>query len=182
MKRVEHGLEQLIFNSRWLLAPFYLGLVAAMALLLLKFVKEFLAFLPLVFHGEGGEVIVGVLTLIDVVMIANLLIIIVFAGYENFVSKIDTAQHEDRPSWMGHVGFSDLKMKLIGSIVAISGIELLKAFMAVNAYSREELAWKVGLHMTFVVSGVLFALMDRLGGKHAPAASHAPSGALKRSA
>ncbi len=167
MKRIESKLESFLFNSRWLLAPFYVGLVLAMALLLVKFVKQFLEFLPLVFHGEGGEVIVGVLTLIDVVMIANLLIIIVFAGYENFVSKIDTAGHEDRPNWMGHVGFSDLKMKLIGSIVAISGIELLKAFMAVGSHTNEELAWKVGLHMTFVISGVLFALMDRLsGGKH----------------
>lgn len=162
MKRIEHNLEHLIFNSRWLLAPFYVGLVLAIALLLVKFIKQFIDFLPLVIDGDGGEVIIGVLTLIDVVMIANLLLIIVFAGYENFVSKIDTGDHEDRPSWMGHVGFSDLKMKLIGSIVAISGIELLKAFMVVHTYTTEQLAWKVGLHMTFVVSGVLFALMDRL--------------------
>jgi len=166
MKSLEQKLESLMFNSRWLLAPFYLGLVLAIGLLLVKFVKEFVAFVPIVFTGAGSDVIVGVLTLIDVVMIANLMIIIVFAGYENFVSKIDTGEHEDRPAWMGHVGFADLKMKLIGSIVAISGIELLKAFMHVGANNGDEIAWKIGLHMTFVVSGVLYALMDKLGGKH----------------
>ena len=100
--------------------------------------------------------------MVDVALVANLLIIIIFAGYENFVSKIDTGDHVDRPDWMGHVSFSDLKLKVIGSIVAISGIELLKAFVDVDAYTNDQLAWKVGLHMAFVVSGVLFALMDRL--------------------
>lgn len=168
MKQAEQTLERLIFGSRWLLAPFYLGLVLALAMLLVKFAKEFIHFVPLVFTGEGGDVIIGLLSLIDVVMVANLLIIIVFAGYENFVSRIDTGEHEDRPSWMGHVGFAELKMKLIGSIVAISGIELLKAFMHVEAMSNEQLAWKVGIHLTFVLSGVLFAVMDRVAaGKNA---------------
>ena len=163
MKRIEHFLEGLIFNSRWLLAPFYVGLVLALALLMVKFVKEFFHFAPMVFNADGGDVIIGVLTLIDVVMIANLLIIIVFAGYENFVSRIETDDHVDRPSWMGHVGFSDLKMKLIGSIVAISGIELLKAFMHVEALTNEQLGWKVGIHTTFVVTGLLFAIGDKIG-------------------
>jgi uncharacterized protein (TIGR00645 family) len=162
MKRIEYLLEWLIFSSRWLLAPFYFGLVLAMGLLLVKFVKEFMVFVPLVWSGTGADVIISLLSLIDVVMIANLVLIIVLAGYENFVSRFDTGGHEDWPSWMGHVGFSELKMKLIGSIVAISGIELLKAFMYVENLTTEQLAWKVGIHMTFVVSGVLFALMDRI--------------------
>ena len=162
MKKYEQFLERFIFASRWLLAPFYVGLVGAIALLLFKFVKEFVNLLPVVFSGEGSQVMVSVLTLVDVALVANLLLIIIFAGYENFVSKIDTGGHEDRPDWMGHVSFSDLKIKVIGSIVAISGIELLKAFVDVDAYTTEQLAWKVGLHMTFVVSGVLFAVMDRL--------------------
>lgn len=162
MKKLEHGLESLIFNSRWLLAPFYVGLVLALALLLVKFVKEFVHFAPMVFSAEGGDVIIGILSLIDVVMVANLILIIVFAGYENFVSQIETGNHEDRPSWMGHVDFSDLKIKLIGSIVAISGIELLKAFMHVETLTNEQLAWKVGLHVTFVVTGLLFAIGDRI--------------------
>jgi uncharacterized protein (TIGR00645 family) len=166
MKSLEHKLELLMFNSRWLLAPFYLGLILGIFILLIKFAKEFFLLASKTFTADGNEIIIGILTLIDVVMIANLLIIIIFAGYENFVSKINTGESEDRPSWMGHVGFADLKMKLIGSIVAISGIELLKAFMHVELYTSEQLAWKVGIHMTFVVSGLLFALTDKLGGKH----------------
>ncbi|MCA1978899.1 MAG: TIGR00645 family protein [Thiobacillus sp.] len=166
MRNVEHLLERFMFASRWLLAPFYIGLVLAIGILLFKFVKEFFGLIPLLLNGDSGNVMVGVLTLVDVALVANLLLIIVFAGYENFVSKINTGDSEDRPDWMGHVSFSDLKIKVIGSIVAISGIELLKAFVNVEAYTTEQLAWKVGLHMAFVVSGVLFAVMDRLSAKH----------------
>ena len=163
MKKIESALEAFIFNSRWLLAPFYLGLVLTIALLLFKFVKEFVAMAQTLFTGSGNDVVVSILSLIDVVLIANLLIIIVFAGYENFVSKIDTGDSEDRPEWMGYVTFSDLKIKVIGSIVAISTIELLKAFLNVDDFTNQQLGWKVGIHITFVVSGVLFAVMDRLG-------------------
>ena len=151
-----------MFASRWLLAPFYVGLVGAIAILLFKFIKEFVMLLPQVATLDGGQIMVSVLTLVDVALVANLLLIIVFAGYENFVSKINTEDSEDRPEWMGHVTFSDLKIKLIGSIVAISGIELLKAFVNVESYTDKQLAWRVGLHLTFVLSGVLFAFMDRL--------------------
>jgi len=164
VKKIEHFLEMIIFNSRWLLVPYYLGLVLAIALLLVKFVKEFISFAIMVFTGSGTDVIIGILTLIDVVLLSNLLLIIIFAGYENFVSKIDTGDSEDRPSWMGSVSFSDLKMKLIGSIVAISGIELLKAFVEIDKgyLTNEDLAWKVGIHMAFVMTGLLFALSDWL--------------------
>jgi uncharacterized protein (TIGR00645 family) len=166
MKRLEHGLESFIFNSRWLLAPFYLGLVAAIGLLLVKFAKSLLATLPAVFEGSSGEALIAILTLVDITLVANLLLIIIFAGYENFISKIDTGDNEDRPEWMGHVSFSDLKLKLIGSIVAISGIELLKYFVNVKQATEHELMWVVILHLTLVFSGVMFALMDRIAGSN----------------
>ena len=167
MKRIEHGLEIFMFSSRWLLVPFYLGLVGGIALLLVKFIKAFIALVPTVFTGDSGAALLGILSLVDITLVANLLIIIIFAGYENFVSKIDTGGSEDRPSWMGHVSFSDLKLKLIGSIVAISGIELLKYFINVKEVSNHELGWAVGIHLTLVFSGVMFALMDRIsGGTH----------------
>lgn len=167
MKRLEHALEMFMFNSRWLLIPFYLGLVGGIVLLLIKFIKAFVDAASIVLYGEGGQALLGILTLVDITLVANLLIIIIFAGYENFVSKIDTGDSEDRPSWMGHVTFSDLKLKLIGSIVAISGIELLKYFINVKVVTSHELAWAVGIHLTLVVSGVMFALMDRISGiKH----------------
>ena len=164
MKRIEHGLEMFMFGSRWLLVPFYMGLVGGIALLLVKFVKAFFALIPTVFTGDSGAALLGILSLVDITLVANLLIIIIFAGYENFVSKIDTGDSEDRPSWMGHVSFSDLKLKLIGSIVAISGIELLKYFINVKEVSNHELGWAVGIHLTLVFSGVMFALMDRISG------------------
>jgi uncharacterized protein (TIGR00645 family) len=153
-----------MFSSRWLLVPFYLGLVGGIALLLVKFAKAFVALVPTVLHGEGNDVLLGILSLVDITLVANLLLIIIFAGYENFVSKIDTGDSEDRPSWMGHVTFSDLKLKLIGSIVAISGIELLKYFINVKSVTTHELSWAVGIHLTLVFSGVMFALMDRISG------------------
>ena len=109
-----------------------------------------------------GDVILAVLTLVDLSLVANLLLIVIFSGYENFVSKIHTEAHEDRPEWMGKVDFSGLKLKLVASIVAISGIELLKAFVNIGGYTNTELAWKVGIHGMLVVSGVLLALMDRI--------------------
>lgn len=179
MKAIEHLLEVLVFNSRWLLAPFYLGLVAAIGMLLVKFGQEFLHIIPHVAEMNEGDFILAILTLVDMSLVASLLLIIVFSGYENFVSKIDTGGHEDRPSWMGKVDFSGLKMKVIASIVAISAIELLKAFvhMGLDQGANEPLSWtnadkaliwKVGIHFTLVISGVLFALMDRIAeGGHA---------------
>ncbi len=168
MKRTEYLLERFIFNSRWLLVPIYVGLVFTIGLLLIKFFKEFVHLVPEVIHGQGGgtETVVGVLALIDVALVSNLLLIIIFAGYENFVSRIDLTDDDERPSWMGKVDFSDLKIKLIGSIVAISGIELLRLFVRVGEVGPEELKWKVIIHVTLVLSGVLFAAMDRIGGKH----------------
>jgi len=173
MKSIEHLLEVLIFNSRWLLAPFYLGLVAGILILLVKFTQEFFHLIPHVLSGPESEIILAILTLVDMSLVANLLIIIVFSGYENFVSKIDTGGHEDRPDWMGKVDFSGLKIKVIASIVAISAIELLKSFVNVDSLGTpgedwhwtiedKALAWKVGIHFLLVVSGVLFALMDKV--------------------
>ncbi|MGR6036342.1 MAG: TIGR00645 family protein [Candidatus Nitrosoglobus sp.] len=168
MKKIEDMLETMIFNSRWLLAPFYVGLVIGILLLLVKFSQELIHVVGHIFDASESEVILAVLTLVDMSLVASLLLIIIFSGYENFVSKIlHTETHIDRPEWMGKVDFSGLKIKLIASIVAISAIELLKSFINVSAYSNTELAWKVGIHGMLVVSGVMFALMDRIAGtKH----------------
>ncbi|APR05598.1 TIGR00645 family protein [Thauera chlorobenzoica] len=166
MKRLESAFEHVLFASRWLMAPVYFGLVLAMLLLLVKFGKEIVHLFASILTASGGELIIGVLSLVDIALIMNLLIIIMFSGYENFVSKMeDLHSHRDRPDWMGHIGFSDLKLKLIGSIVAISGIELLKAFMNVANLGDKHLGWMVGIHLTFVVSGLLYAAMDRLASK-----------------
>mgnify|MGYP003339520159 CR=1 FL=1 len=162
MSRVEQTLESFVFRSRWLLAPFFVGLILAIVALLIKFLKQLWFLAVNVFTLTSDEMIISILTLVDSALIAALLLIIGFSGYENFVSKIGTGEHEDRPAWMGKVGFSDLKIKLIGAIVAISAVELLKAFINIDEFTWYELSWKVGIHVTFVVSGVLFALTDRI--------------------
>ena len=159
---IEYAIERFIFASRWIMAPFYLGLVVALAMLLVKFSQELVHIVPTVFTMSENAVILAVLTLIDLSLAGNLLLMVIFAGYENFVSKIDTGDSEDRPDWMGKVDFSGLKLKLIASIVAISGIQLLRTFMNVEQTSKENLYWMLIIHVTFVVSGVLLALMDLL--------------------
>lgn len=165
---LERHFETLLFRSRWLMAPFYLGLVAALVVMVMVFAREAWTEFSHAASMSPDEAILMALTLIDLSLAGNLLLIVIFSGYENFVSKIDTGDHEDRPSWMGTVDFAGLKMKLIASIVAISAIALLKAFMETaegEAVDNVHLAWLVGIHLTFVVSGVLMALMDLLASK-----------------
>ncbi len=168
---IETRFEQGLFASRWLMAPMYLGLVVSLAMLTVIFLKELAYYAPKTFNMGADQGILAILTLIDLSLAANLLLIVLFSGYENFVSKLDIDDSRDRPSWMGKVDFSGLKMKLIASIVAISGIHLLKVFMALgkgdaaHAVSEQTLRWMVIIHLTFVISGVLLALMDWLAAK-----------------
>lgn len=166
LERMEKGLEKSIFNSRWLLAPFFLGLVVSIVLLLIKFIQELIHLAPNILTLSEGEVVIAILTLVDMTLVGSLLLMIVFSGYEIFVSKIDVSDHKDKPDWMGKVGFTGLKLKVIGAIVAISAIELLKTFVEIpdtpSEGDIEVLKWKVIIHMTFVLSGVLFATMDRI--------------------
>jgi uncharacterized protein (TIGR00645 family) len=160
--RMERAIEAVLFSSRWLLAPLYLGLAGGLVLILFRFVQHLIELLMHVPKANEEETIIGVLTLIDLSLMGNLVVMVMFAGYENFVSKFDEVEHRDRPGWMGHVDFGDLKLKLMGSIVAISAIKLLESFMNAANLTDRELGWSVGIHMAFVVSGVLLALMDRI--------------------
>jgi len=168
-KVIEHVLESIIFRSRWVLAPMYIGLVGGLLILLVKFVQEFAHIASHVLQAEEQEVVLSLLALVDITLVANLLIMVIFSGYENFVSKIDVADSEDRPEWVGKVDYSGLKLKLIGSIVAISAIDLLKAFVHQSSggvhLGNEQMAWMVGIHITFIVTGLLFAIMDHIAEK-----------------
>lgn len=166
--KIESVLEAIIFRSRWLLAPFYLGLVFSILLLLVKFAQELWHLSAGVSNLAESSVIVGILALVDMSLVGSLLLMIIFSGYEIFISKIDVADHEDRPDWMGKVDFSGLKLKVIGAIVAISAIHLLKTFMNIpdemSDGQANSVLWKVVIHMAFVISGVLFAIMDKVAG------------------
>jgi uncharacterized protein (TIGR00645 family) len=169
--RIEARFEQALYGSRWLMAPMYLGLSIALGMLTVIFIKELVYYVPQVLDLTAEKMILVALTLIDLTLAANLLLIVLFSGYENFVSKFDFDTGADRPEWMGKVDFSGLKMKLIASIVAISGIHLLKRFMEISdldtatTFGETEMYWLVVIHLTFVISGVLMALMDFLQAK-----------------
>ena len=163
---VEGVIEKVIFGGRWLLAPLYLGLLLSLVPLLYRFFKDFIGLLQLTASSDMHHITLKILELLDTVLLGNLIIIIIFAGYENFVSKINIAEKsEDRPHWMGRVDYSGLKIKLIGSLVAISVIELLKDFMQEEPFDSKREMWRIGIHLTFVISGVLFALMDFIADK-----------------
>jgi uncharacterized protein (TIGR00645 family) len=162
---MERNLERIMFASRWLMAPFYFGLIIALGLLLVKFVQELFHLIPVILTLTESETILGILSLIDLSLAGALMLIVIFSGYENFVSKIHVDNHEDKPDWMGKVDFSGLKLKLIASIVAISGIQLLKQFMDIDNVPKDNLMWLVIVHLAFVISGVLLALMDYMTAK-----------------
>jgi uncharacterized protein (TIGR00645 family) len=158
-------IERILFFSRWLLAPMYLGLAGALAFLVFKFLAEFIHVVSGIVEFSECKVVLSVLSLIDITLVANLLLMVILSGYENFVSRIDVAVGRQRPNWLGHLDFSGLKLKLIGSIAAVAAIDLLGAFMNVDQFTSEQLAWKVGIQMSFVVAGVLYALMERIAAR-----------------
>ena len=173
VERLENLLEHFIFRSRWLLAPLYVGLALGLLLITIKFIQEFFHIAPSLLEAKESELVLMVLSLVDLALVANLVLMVVFAGYENFVSKIDVADHPDRPGWMGKVDMSGLKLRLIASIVAISSIQILKKFMnitnsgaAISDAEQRALIWLVVIHVIFVLSGLMMAAMDRIAGKH----------------
>ena len=176
---LEKALEATLFASRRLLAPFYLGIALGVVILLIKFMQELLHLALISFSGTEADIILGVLSLVDLALTGSLLLIVIFSGYENFVSKIDHSSHRDWPEWMGTIDFTALKLKLLSSIVAIAAIHLLKQFMSIcigqqgmTPANDRELFWYVAIHVVFVISSVLLALSDRIseGTAHAAAA------------
>lgn len=162
---IERRLESVVFWSRWLMAPLYLGLILTLGVLIVKFAQELLHLVTGVLTLKPSDFIPGILSLIDLSLAGNLILIVIFSGYENFVSKLDIGEHEDRPAWMGTVDFAGMKLKLIASIVAISAIDLLKTFMNIDQVSDREVMWQLLIHIGFVASGVGMALMDWIVGR-----------------
>ena len=162
---IARAIEKLLFASRWLLAPLYIGLIVGLVAVLVKSGQHLWHMATHMLSDSESEVILALLGLIDLTLTGSLIIIVIFSGYENFVSRIDSSAHPDWPEWMAKIDFTGLKLKLLSSIVAISAIQLLRAFMNAQNTSDRELAWYVGIHLTFVVSGLLLALTDRLGGE-----------------
>jgi uncharacterized protein (TIGR00645 family) len=162
---MERVLENVLYASRWVLAPIYLGLSAALFLLGVKFFEEIVHTVPLVFELREADLVLVVLSLVDMALVGGLLVMVMFSGYENFVSRIDVAEGAEKLSWLGKLDSGSLKQKVAASIVAISSIHLLRAFMSAQTISNDKLMWYVLIHLTFVLSALGMAYVDKMN-KH----------------
>ncbi|WP_424980833.1 TIGR00645 family protein [Microbacterium sp. S308A+] len=187
------GISSLIFVSRWLQAPLYVGLIVAQLIYVWVFMVELWHLIEKVFSGHGlneSQVMLAVLGLIDVVMIANLLIMVIIGGYETFVSRINVDGHPDQPEWLSHVNANVLKVKLAMAIIGISSIHLLKTFIEVGAmspvsgtssgpekYTSIGVFWQVTIHVVFIISALALAWIDKMsqGTRHVPAPQSGPN-------
>jgi uncharacterized protein (TIGR00645 family) len=163
---MEKTVERLFFASRWLLAPVYLGLSAALIILGIQFFAELIhSFAYVIKPGaEEAKIVLSLLALVDLAMVAGLIVMVMFSGYENFVSKIDIEGGGDKLGWLGKLDAGTLKLKVAASIVAISSIHLLRKFMEADEIENDKLLWYVVIHMTFVLSAVMMGLLDRMTG------------------
>jgi uncharacterized protein (TIGR00645 family) len=165
MGLLERVVERLIFASRWLQAPLYIGLILVMALLVGKFFQELFHLSTDLWAMNESRMVLAVLGLVDMVMVANLIVMVVISGYENFVSRLDIEGVKDRLSWFGKLDAGSLKIKLASSIVAISSIHLLKAFLDINEIPNDKLVMLIVIHMTFIASALMLAYLDRMVGQ-----------------
>jgi len=159
---MEAAIEKLLYSARWILAPLYLGLSLALALLTLKFFQEALHFFPLIFSTNEADLVMVVLSLVDLSLVGGLVVMVMLSGYENFVSSIDIEEGDEKLSWLGKLDAGSLKQKVAASIIAISSIHLLKKFMNASEIENDKLMWYVIIHLTFVVSAIGMAWVDRM--------------------
>lgn len=163
---IEKMIERAMYASRWLLAPIYLGLSLTLIALGLKFFQEVFHLLPQVFAMKEAEIILIVLSLIDIALVSGLIVMVMFSSYENFVSRLDMNDETEKLSWLGTLDTNSLKNKVAASIVAISSIHLLKVFMNADNINEDKLLWYVVIHITFVISAVAMGLLDKATKKH----------------
>jgi uncharacterized protein (TIGR00645 family) len=159
---LEKPLERLLFACRWLLAPVYLGLSLALVALGIKFFQEAFHVLSQVSQLAEADLVLTVLAMIDLALVGSLIVMVMFSGYENFVSRIDHDAGTDAPAWLSKIDSGTLKLKVAASIVAISSIHLLRIFVKVEQTDNDKIMWYVILHLTFVISAVLLGVLDKL--------------------
>lgn len=162
---VGQTLERLMYSSRWILAPIYFGLSLVLLALSVKFFQELYHFLPHILEIDETELVLKFLTLIDLTLVGSLVVIVMFSGYENFVSQLNISETTEKLEWLGTHDYGSLKMKVASSIVAISSIHLLKVFMNIQATDNDKLPWYVVIHLTLVLSAVFMGYLEKLS-KH----------------
>lgn len=159
---LERFIETTLYASRWLLAPIFLGLSLGLLALGIKFFQEMLHLLPLVLETSESDLVLTILALIDLALVGSLLVMVMFSGYENFVSQMDIQEGNEKLGWLGKLDAGTLKLKVAASIVAISSIHLLKIFVNAEKIPDNKLLWYVIIHLTFVVSAFIVAYMDKI--------------------
>lgn len=163
MKKFEDKVESLIFASRWVQAPLYLGLIVGSVLYAYKFVVELVHLCMTVNTITEEQLMLGVLTLVDIVMVGNLLVMVVIGGYATFVSRMAMLDnHPDRPDWLDHIDAGTLKIKMAGALVGISGIHLLKTFIQIAERTSEQVQWQVVIHVVFLFSALMLAWTEKV--------------------
>ncbi len=162
MNVIEAKLEKALYASRWLLAPLYIGLSLALILLSIKFFQEVFHFFPLILASNESQLVLVILSMVDMALVGGLIVMVMLSGYENFVSRIDIEEGEEKLSWLGKLDSGSLKQKVAASIVAISSIHLLQKFMDAEQIDNEKLMWFVIIHMTFVLSAIGMAWVDKM--------------------
>ena len=159
---MERFLENAMYASRWLLAPVYFGLSLCLIALTIKFFQEIVHILPHIFSVSESDMILTLLSLVDMTLVGGLLVMVMFSGYENFVSQLDINEGKEKLSWLGKMDATSLKNKVAASIVAISSIHLLRVFMDAKNVPDNKLMWYVIIHLTFVLSAFVMGYLDRL--------------------
>ncbi|CDF86133.1 UPF0114 protein [Pseudomonas knackmussii B13] len=159
---MERFIENTMYGARWLLAPVYVGLSLALLALTIKFFQEIFHILPDIFSIAEADLVLVLLSLIDMALVGGLLVMVMFSGYENFVSQLDIAEGKEKLSWLGKMDASSLKNKVAASIVAISSIHLLRIFMDLKNIPDNKLMWYVIIHLTFVLSAFVMGYLDKL--------------------
>ena len=165
LEKISYSLERLMYASRWLLAPIYIGLSLALLALFIKFFQELYHFMPFILQLEESNLLLKVLSLIDLTLVGSLIVIVMFSGYENFVSRMDLGEATEKLDWLGTHDYGSLKMKIATSLVAISSIHLLEVFMNIDTTNNGKVMWYALVHLTFVISALLMGYLEKLN-KH----------------
>jgi len=161
-EKIDYSLERLMYASRWILAPIYIGMSLTLLALFIKFFQELYHFIPFILELDESQLVLKLLSLIDLTLVGNLIVIVMFSGYENFVSRLDISETTEKLDWLGTHDYGSLKMKVAASIVAISSIHLLKIFMNIETTDNDKVMWYALVHLTFVISALLMGYLDKL--------------------
>ena len=165
-ERTRRTLGRALFAARWIMTPIYVGLLAALIMVVVKFIQKLVQAVPGYLALDSNEAIFLVLTLVDLSLVANLVVIVMFVGWENFVGRLLASKSDDKLSWLGGMDFATVKLRLIGSVVAIAAIQILETFVHIREMKGAEAGWQLGILLGIGAVGVLLALADRLSKSH----------------